>query len=167
MAANQRITAKQIAFADNVVSGMNLSDAYRKAYDCSNRAPATIHSHACRLAVNVKVVARIKEKTASTTQNNQVSELSVRVKVLNKLQQLMDDDDSPKAVQLNATIWYGKTAALFTDVVDNPLTNKDLATIDQEITERLAQLDKERATAKHEAKQAKAQANPPRLVSNG
>jgi len=167
MASNQRITAKQIAFADNVASGMTLSDAYRQVYNAENMKAATVHSTACVLATNPKVATRVQSKIAEFEQNKRITVLSNRVKVLNKLNTLMDDVKMPGAVQLNAAIWLGKTDALFTDVVDNPLTNRDLETIDKEITDRLAQLDKERATAKHEAKQAKAQANPPRLVSNG
>jgi phage terminase small subunit len=58
------LTAKQEAFAQNIVSGMNQADAYRSAYPGQRMADKTIWETASKLMKNPKVVARIKELRA-------------------------------------------------------------------------------------------------------
>ncbi len=54
-----KITAKQEAFCLAIVSGMNQSDAYRKAYAASNMLPATVQNKAHVLAKNGEIAARV------------------------------------------------------------------------------------------------------------
>lgn len=59
------LTAPQEAFAQAVASGMNQSEAYRKAYPKSKGwKPSSVTEKASTLAGNVKVQSRIKELQA-------------------------------------------------------------------------------------------------------
>ena len=58
------LTAKQEAFAQAVASGMTFSEAYRAAYDCSNRSDKTVNEHASRAMSDSKILARVKELKA-------------------------------------------------------------------------------------------------------
>ena len=53
------LTAKQEAFCLAIASGLNYSDAYRKAYDASTMKPATINRKAKALTDNGKISTRI------------------------------------------------------------------------------------------------------------
>ena len=140
MAKPQKITEKQTAFADCVARGMTLSDSYRKAYNAGHMANSTIHANACRLGANSKVITMVDQVLLEMADEKRISQLSNRVKVLNKLTELMDDKTAPKAVQLNAAVWLGKTDALFTDVQETKDTTQDLDAIDKEISARIKEL---------------------------
>ncbi len=49
------ITRKQQAFADNVISGMSLTDAYKAAYNAENMSPGAVRVAACKLKSNPNV----------------------------------------------------------------------------------------------------------------
>lgn len=53
------LTAKQEAFAQAVVSGMSLSDAYRAAYNAGTMSAATINVKASEVMANGKVAVRV------------------------------------------------------------------------------------------------------------
>ena len=55
------LTAKQEAFSQAVVSGMNQSDAYRSAYDAGKMKAVTIHVAASQLFADHNVSIRITE----------------------------------------------------------------------------------------------------------
>ena len=55
------LTANQEKFVQNIINGMNQSDAYRNAYDCSNKSDKTVWEKASVLASNDKVQARLAE----------------------------------------------------------------------------------------------------------
>ena len=55
------LTANQEKFVQNIINGMNQSDAYRNAYDCSNKSDKTVWEKASVLANNNKVQARLAE----------------------------------------------------------------------------------------------------------
>ncbi len=59
-----KLTAKQAAFAQAIVSGMNQSDAYRNAYNAGTMKSETIHKKACAVMKVGKVGGRIKELRA-------------------------------------------------------------------------------------------------------
>ena len=134
------LTAKQIAFADGVASGMNRSDSYRAAYNAGSMKPASIHVNACKLAATTKVALRIQAQIEHREQQRYVVELSDRDRVLTKLRNLMDEGDT-QAVQLQAATWLGKSAAMFTDIVTDKPTAVDINEIDREIAARIAELE--------------------------
>ena len=55
------LTAKQEAFARNVVEGMSQSDAYRSAYNTQRMTDKSIWEKSSELANDVKVAERIRE----------------------------------------------------------------------------------------------------------
>lgn len=57
----EKLTAKQEAFAQAIVSGMNQSDAYRAAYNAGSMSAATINVKASELMANGKVAVRVQE----------------------------------------------------------------------------------------------------------
>ena len=134
------LTAKQIAFADGVASGMNRSDSYRAAYNAGSMKPASIHVNACKLAATAKVALRIQSQIEQREQRRYVVELSDRDRVLTKLRDLMDKADT-QAVQLQAATWLGKSASMFTDVTMDKPAAVDIAQIDKEIAARIAELE--------------------------
>ena len=54
------LTEKQAKFCEKVLEGLNLSDAYRAAFNTENMKPATVNRAAKELADNPKVAARIE-----------------------------------------------------------------------------------------------------------
>ena len=55
------LTAKQELFAQNVVEGMTLAEAYHSAYDTSSMSEKTVYEKASLLAGQDKIRARIAE----------------------------------------------------------------------------------------------------------
>ena len=140
MASNQKITAKQIRFAETVASGSTLAGAYRLAYEAENMKDSTVHANACRLAVNSKVRARIEKEQKRIEARRHADEVSDRELVIRKLKTMMDNAEA-EAVQLQAAVWLGKSAAAFTDVVETGERKRSPAEVEAEIERRLAALD--------------------------
>jgi phage terminase small subunit len=59
--SGSRLTAKQEAFIQAVVSGMNNSEAYRSVYYAEGMKPETINRNAHSLANDSKIATRIAE----------------------------------------------------------------------------------------------------------
>jgi phage terminase small subunit len=59
--AQDKLTAKQEAFAQAIADGMGQADAYRFAYDAENMKDETVYPNASRLMNNSKVAARVSE----------------------------------------------------------------------------------------------------------
>lgn len=55
------LTKNQEQFAQNIINGMNQTDAYRSAYPTQRGSDKTIWANASRLMKNSKVIARIEE----------------------------------------------------------------------------------------------------------
>jgi phage terminase small subunit len=62
------LTPQQETFAQKVVSGETLSDAYRASYKTGKMAEKTIHECACRVASSHKVAARIRAMQAAAAE---------------------------------------------------------------------------------------------------
>jgi hypothetical protein len=67
----QKLTAKQEAFAQKVASGGTPSAVYRDVYDAGNMSAKTVWEAACRLGRNSKVTARVAELQAETCERTQ------------------------------------------------------------------------------------------------
>ena len=55
-----RLTNKQQAFLDSILSGMSDKDAYIEAYDCENMADRSIRVAAARLRVNASIAQHLR-----------------------------------------------------------------------------------------------------------
>ena len=146
--SNQALTSKQIGFAQAVVDGETLSDAYRIAYDADNMKPATINRESARLLANHRIATLIDQKRAAKALAKQVLEVSDRERSLSGIRELMGSVDAegepvPHAVRLNAAVWLGKSTGAFTDVVETKNGTRTAAEVQAEIERRLAELDAE------------------------
>lgn len=74
----QKLTPKQDNFCMHVAKGMNLSDAYRKSYNCEKMKDKTINEASSRLMNDSKISARIefiKENYINYTMEKHIQEL--------------------------------------------------------------------------------------------
>ena len=62
--AQDKLTAKQEAFAQGIADGLGQADAYRMAYDAEQMKDSTVYSNASRLMNDSKVIARVSELKA-------------------------------------------------------------------------------------------------------
>ena len=119
------LTAKQEAFAQAVVSGMNQSAAYRHAYDPVGSSPSTIAENASHLASDTNVAPRIVElrETAQLDVRQQhawdldkvVEELAVNVYGARL--------DKQWSASTGAVVALGKAIGVLTDKVDVNVTH--------------------------------------------
>ena len=77
---DKRMTAKMHAFASNIVQGMSPSDAYRRAYDCSNMSEASIVSDANRLLKDARIT-QLLESFWVTLKENVIERRSMASKI--------------------------------------------------------------------------------------
>ena len=118
MPGPQKLTAKQEAFAQGIVDGMNQSDAYKAAgHSVENKLPATVHQAASRLAADSKVVARIQrlwdKVTAAVTEKRAWD--SVRLIDAAEEIMLQARRDKQFAAANGALRLIGQTTGLFTE----------------------------------------------------
>lgn len=81
-----RLTIKQEAFCNYYIETGNASEAYRRAFCCKKMKDKTINENACRLLVNSKVAARVKELQDEL---KKVSDLS-KERILSELKCILD-----------------------------------------------------------------------------
>ena len=62
--AQDKLTAKQEAFAQAIADGMGQADAYRMAYDAEGMKDSTVHPKASRMLSEGKIRARVDELKA-------------------------------------------------------------------------------------------------------
>ena len=81
------LTRKQETFARSVaLDGLNLSDAYRSAYNTANFLPKTVSEEASRLASNPKVAAMIQSLKASFQRAEVETRVWDRVRLVQELE---------------------------------------------------------------------------------
>ena len=62
--AQDKLTAKQEAFAQAIADGLGQADAYRMAYDAEGMKDSTVHPKASRMLSEGKIRARVDELKA-------------------------------------------------------------------------------------------------------
>ncbi len=84
------LTAKQLKFAQLIVSGMKQIDAYKGAYNTASMKPATIVNSAYKLMQNGDIVARIEELSAKVL-DKVVADIAIdKAWVIGKLVKIVD-----------------------------------------------------------------------------
>ena len=68
-----RLTAKQTAFVEALLSGMTQVDAYRAAYDCSNMSENALYREASLLTRHPKVAQRLAEAAKASREKMEIS----------------------------------------------------------------------------------------------
>ena len=112
------LTSRMERFAVEVAKGATLAAAYRAAYTADGMKPETVWSNASRLMADSRVQARVDAlvKAGEVVKSHDVGQ--TRRAVMEKLLVTMHDARVPPAVQLRAAELLGKTAAMFTDRVE-------------------------------------------------
>jgi phage terminase small subunit len=113
------LTRKQRKFAENVVSGMTLADAYRNSYDAENMKPASIHRRACELMTDGKVKACAEALAAEKKRLVEVATVSDRDMLVRLLRSWSTGEESATNSQLRAAELLGKACGLYRDVVED------------------------------------------------
>jgi hypothetical protein len=104
-----KLTGKQMAFADNVIKGMDQTAAYRAAgYKTDGCTDKSVWELASRLFSNVKVSSRINRARARLEQSALHSGLSLRLKIEQTLVGEIDDPESASTM-LRACELLGKS----------------------------------------------------------
>jgi hypothetical protein len=79
---DNKLTAKQEAFAQGIADGLGQADAYRTAYDAENMKDETVYPNASRLMSNSKVAARVAQLKSQVVEKQLWSrEMSVKALV--------------------------------------------------------------------------------------
>ena len=137
-----RLTAKQEAFAKQVAKGAILSDAYRECYSAEGMRNATIWSEACKLAQNPKVATRVKAIQAENEASQRTRDQRLREHVLKRLMEEADRAETDGA-RVRALELLGKSlsVSMFTDRIEQTDTaERSASDIEADLRRRLDRL---------------------------
>ena len=127
----RKLTAKQLHYCRCRSSGTNMSDSYREAYGSNNMAKKTINEAASRLDASSMIAARIDyligQKEAALIR----SQVSLKTKVLTKLEAFMDTATPQDASKIRAAELLGKSIGLFKEVLED---NRNIDRSPEELT---------------------------------
>jgi len=112
-----KLTAKQEAFAMQVAKGAMLSEAYRDCYAADSMRDSTIWSEACKLAQNPKVATRIKGIQADMEASQRTRDQRLREHVLKRLMEEADNAETDGS-RVRSLELLGKTVSMFTDRIE-------------------------------------------------
>jgi hypothetical protein len=113
------LTAKQRKFCENVISGMNLAEAYRNSYDAENMKPASVQKRAAELMVDGKIKGCLQALAAVRRQHSEALTISDRDMLVSLLRKWSKGDESATSSQLRAAELLGKACGLYRDVVED------------------------------------------------
>jgi hypothetical protein len=113
------LTAKQRKFAENVINGMGIAEAYRNSYDAENMKPASVQRRAAELMVDGKVKACMEALAAEKRRISEVTTVSDRDMLVSLLRKWSKGDESATSSQLRAAELLGKACGLYRDVVED------------------------------------------------
>jgi hypothetical protein len=135
-----KLTAKQRLFASLVVEGNSQSDAYRKAYDVRTDNAAVIANSAYKLAQHPKVQRLLEQAISKRTETVLNDEVATRRLVMTAL---LDHAQNMKAEssKLRALELIGKAVGMFTDKVEQKVTEVSPDKLKEELSVHLALLD--------------------------
>jgi len=133
------LTVKQRKFAENIVDGMNLADAYRNAYDCEKMKPETIRRAAVEVMQNSSVSTAVEKIAGARKGAVEALLISDRDMLLTHLRNWVNADTVPTQAQLRAAELLGKAAGLYRDVVVDE-RERPAAIVAAELENRLTKL---------------------------
>ena len=113
------LTAKQRKFAENVVNGMGIAEAYRNSYDAEAMKPASVQRRAAELMVDGKVRACMEALAVEKRRLREVSTVSDRDNLIRLLRQWSNGEAPATQTQLRAAELLGKACGLYRDVVED------------------------------------------------
>ena len=113
------LTAKQRKFAENVVNGMGIAEAYRNSYDAEAMKPASVQRRAAELMVDGKVRACMEALAVEKRRLSEVSTVSDRDNLIRLLRAWSNGEAPATQTQLRAAELLGKACGLYRDVVED------------------------------------------------
>jgi len=138
------LTAKQEAFAQGVVKGLTLADAYRQAYDAENMKEASIYNEASRLMDHPQISQRVSGLIKAQEERTLHDHARLKRLVLERLHNEAMNADSDSA-RIRALELLGKSIAMFTDKVEQETSEKSAGELERELLERLSRLAQDSA----------------------
>ena len=113
------LTVKQRKFAENVIAGMSLSDAYRNAYDADGMTNAQIHREASLLGSNPRVSQCMEALGEAVRRKSEAVTVSDRDNLIRLLRSWSNGEAPATQTQLRAAELLGKACGLYRDVVED------------------------------------------------
>jgi phage terminase small subunit len=143
----KEITPKRRAFAQAYVETSNSSEAYRRAFDCENMQPQTIHVEACKLLKDPKVTLMIEELQQIHAQRHGVT--------VDSLTKMMRDAydlamNGQPAAAVSAVLGMAKLHGL---IVEKKHVDQTVTHVSKPVSETLEWVEgvlRERQTGKHQ-----------------
>ena len=133
------LTPKQRKFAENVVSGMSLADAYRNSYDAQDMKAATIQRNAITLMTDNRVTACVEAIAEQKRRQSQALTVSDRDMLVDLLRKWSKGDESATSSQLRAAELLGKACGLYREVIEDH-RERPAAAVAAELEAKLAGL---------------------------
>ena len=113
------LTVKQRKFAENVIAGMSLSDAYRNAYDAGGMTNAQIHREASLLGSDPRVSQCMEALGEAVRRKSEAVTVSDRDNLIRLLRAWSNGEAPATQTQLRAAELLGKACGLYRDVVED------------------------------------------------
>ena len=135
-----KLTGKQMAFADNVIKGMDQTAAYRASgYSTGNMADKTVWEAASRLFANSKVSARINAARRRLAEAAVHTSMSLRHLIENELLATIKEPDT-EGGKLRALELLGRSdrAAYFTTRMADVTQELTAEEVEEELKAKLA-----------------------------
>lgn len=133
------LTPKQRKFAENVVAGMSLVDAYKNSYDAENMKAAVISVKASELMADGRVAVCVEQIAAERRRKSEAVTVSDRDMLVTLLRKWSKGDESATSSQLRAAELLGKACGLYRDVIEDH-RERPAAAVAAELEQRLASL---------------------------
>jgi hypothetical protein len=137
---DKRMTAKMHAFASNIVQGMSPSDAYRRAYDCSNMSEASIVSDANRLLKDARITQLLESFWVTLKENVIADAVSTRRHIMAELYEHAERKTERTSDRLKALELMGRAIGMFTDKVESKVEEVNVDSLKKELESSLALL---------------------------
>ena len=135
-----KLTEKQLTYCRNRANGMTMIDSYKNAFNPKKATKRSIYTMASRLDKKVEIQSRIDHLNNQKDKALVRSAVSLREKVLKKLEDFMDNATTSDGNKIRAAELLGKSIGLFKDVIED---NRNDGKSAEELTELLHQKLKE------------------------
>jgi hypothetical protein len=137
---DKRLTPKMQAFASNIVQGMSPSDAYRRAYDCSNMSEASIVSDANRLLKDARITQLLESFWVTLKENVIADNQATRRHIMSQLFDHAERAGERTSDKLKALELMGRAIGMFTDKVESKVEEVNVDSLKKELESSLALL---------------------------
>jgi len=129
MMTQDKLTAKQEAFAQAIADGKDQATAYRAAYDAESMKDESVYSQASKLMKNPKVTTRVNE-LKKVTADKQLWTREMSVKGLMQAFKVANAEKSASGMtgavkELNIMHGFNEPTKLAVDIKLTPLTDED------------------------------------------